>query len=298
MSTPPSTPTQTSLRDPALIAALDAAVTGGDARELFALLSRKSGLPGLRPNWTLAQAVAEHIATYGKKGNGLVRELLAMDEDRAPADTSREFLPLCGALALAARWKAKVDRKGAMSALHAMAEDNRRLVRDAVVEALRNMASEDEEDWLSALSSWTDGYLQAVVVLDAISERHVLDRLKSSELVLARLDEAFRLAEAAPRAHQRSQGYRVLVKVLGEASARIMSRFPDAVSAWLQERAATQSVDLRESIQRGIEHARKLGHGEARIEGISRALEESAPPRRDPLTYVGPTRGRGRKRKH
>lgn len=296
MSTPPSPP-QTSLRDPALIQALDAAVTEAEFRELFELLSRKSGLPGLRPNMPLAIAVAEHIASYGKKGNGLVRELVGMDEDRAPADTSREFLPVCGAFALAARWKAKVDPKGAMAGLHAMAEDNRRLVRDAVVQALRMMASGGEEDWLTSLSSWTDGYLHAVVVLDAISDRHVLDRLTNPELVLARLEEAFRLAEGAPRAHQRSQGYRVLVGVLGEAPARIMSRFPDPVAAWLQERAATKSVDLRESIQRGIEQARRAGHGEARVEGISRALEESAPPRRDPLTYVGPTRGRGRKRK-
>lgn len=296
MSKPPSPTTTTSLRDPALLAAIDAAVMG-EERELFEMLTRKSGLPGPRPNFSLAAAVAEQIATHGRKGNALVRELCAMDEDRAPADTSREFLPVCGALALSARWKANVDRAGAMAALQAMSEDNRRLVREAVVLALRAIASTGDESFLDSLSAWTDGYLQAVAVLDALSDRHVLDRLTKPEPVLARMDEAFRLAEGAPRAHQRSQGYRVLVKVLGEAPAMVMSRFPDAVAAWLEERAATKSTDLRESIERGIERARKAGHGEAQVEGIARVLDESAPKRRDPLTYVGPTRGRGRKRR-
>lgn len=296
MTKPPSPTVQTNLRDPALLAAIDAALDGSP-RELFEMLPPKSGLPGPRPNLALANAVADHIAAQGRKANSLVRELCAMDEARAPADTSREFLPICGALALAARWRLNVDRRGAITALQIMAEDSRRLVREAVVHALRNIANTGDESFLDDLASWMDGYLQAMVVLEALSDRHVLDRLTQAEPVLARLDEAFRLAESAPRAHQRTHGYRALVRVLGEAPALIMARFPDAISAWLAERATTKSRDLRESIERGIERARKAGHGEARVEGVARALEESAPPRRDPLTYVGPTRGRGRKRR-
>lgn len=294
MSTPPKTTAQTYLRDPALLAALEAAVEG-EPRELFAMLPPKSGLPGPRPNLALAAALADQLATYGKKANALVRELCAMDEERAPADTSREFLPVCGAFSLAARWKANVDRKGALAGLHDMAEDGRRLVRDSVVQALRTIANAGDESFLDDLAAWMDGYLHAAVVLDALSDRHVLDRLTNAEPVLARLDDAFRLAEEAPRAHQRSHGYRVLLRVLGEAPSSMMARFPDAIAGWLTERAATKSPDLRESISRGIERARKAGHGEARVEGVARALEESAPKRRDPLTYVGPTRGRGRK---
>lgn len=289
----PSAPT--TLRDPALLTAIEEAVAG-DARKLFEFLPPKSGLPGLKPNYPLAQAVAEQIAAFGRKGNGLVRALCDLDSERASAESSRVFLPMCGVLALAARWKANVDRGGAMARLQVLAEDDRRPVRDAVVVALRSMASSAEDAFFENLAAWMDGYLQAATVLDALSDRHVLDGLTNPEPVLDLLDRAFVLAESAPRAHQRTQGYRVLVRVLGEAPAAIMTRFPDKVAAWLADRATTKSKDLRESIERGIERARKAGHGEARVEEVARALEESAPPRRDPLTYVGPTRGRGRKR--
>jgi len=296
MSRPQSPTPPTTLRDPAIFAALEEAV-GGDARKLFELLPWKSGLPGPKPNYPLAQAVAEQIAAFGRKGNKLVRALCDLDPDHAPAEHSRVFLPICGVFSLAARWKANLDRPGAMARLQALAEDERRPVREAVVHALRSMIGAADESFFEALSAWMDGYLQAATVLDALSERHVLDGMKEPERVLGFLDRAFALAESAPRAHQRTQGYRVLVRVLGEAPASILNRFPDEVAEWLAERATTKSRDLREAVERGIERARKAGHGEARFEEVARALEKSAPPRRDPLTYVGPTRGRGRKRR-
>lgn len=296
MSRPQSPTPPTTLRDPALLSALEEAVAG-NARPLFELLPWKSGLPGPKPNYPLAQSLAEQIAAYGRKGNNLVRALCDLDPDQAPAENSRVFLPICGVFSLAARWKVNLDRKGAMARLQVLAEDERRPVRDAVVQALRTMASSADETFYETIATWMDGYLQSATVLDALSERHVLDGMTDPEPILALLDRAFVLAESAPRAHQRTQGYRVLVRVLGEAPAAIMTRFPDKVAVWLADRATTKSRDLRESIERGIERARKAGHGEARVEGVARALEESAPPRRDPLTYVGPTRGRGRKRR-
>ena len=289
----PNAPTP--LRDPALLAAIEEAVAG-DARNLIDLLPRKSGLPGLRPNYALAQAVAEQVATYRRNGHGLVRFLCELDPDQAPAESSRVFLPIVGAFCLAARWKLNFDRKGSMAGLQVMAEDDRRPVRDAVVQALRGLVKADPASVLEALGGWMDGYLQAAAVLDTLADRHVLDELTDAEPVLDLLSRAFVLAQSAPRAHQRMQGYRVLVRMLGEAPAAMMTRFPDQVSAWLTERATTKSRDLRASIEQGIERARKAGHGEARVEEVARALDESTPPRRDPRTYVGPTRGRGRKR--
>lgn len=289
-------PSPVHIRDPQLLASLDEALAG-NPREFFEQLSRKSGLPGPRPNFSLALAVAEQIAAQGKQGNALTRELCGMDETRAPADTSREILPVVGALTLAARYKANIDSKRALAALHTMADDERRLVREAVVLALRHIAKASDESFFETLSPWMDGYLQSVAVLDTLSDRHVLERMTKSEPILARLDDAFRLIEEAPRAHRRMQGHRVLVRVLGEAPAAVMVKFPDEIAAFLTERATTKSPDIRASVEKAIDRARKAGLREGRVEGALEALDESAPPRRDPLTDVGPTRGRGRRRR-
>lgn len=287
-------PRDVPLRDPALLAALDAAATG-PSRDVYALLCRHSGLPGPRPNLALATAVGERIATHGRRADPLVRELASVDADRAPPGTAQEFLPVCAALALAARVRADVDRSGSLATLHEMAEDPRRLVREAVALSLVQLASA-EPAFVSELASWMDGYLHAAVVLEALANRRVLDAAPTPEAILARLDEGFSLAENAPRSHERTQGFRNLVAVLGTAPVSVMARFPDATAAWLAGRASTRVPELRDAIERTLARARREGHRDARMGTIARALDASAPPRRDPTTYVGPTRGRGKKK--
>ena len=79
--------------------------------------------------------------------------------------------------------------------------------------------------------------------------------------MLARLEEAFGLAEAAPRADQRSQGYRLLLKSLAEAPARLMDRFPQPTLDWLEPKAATRDVALRSAMSELLDKARSRGHG-------------------------------------
>jgi hypothetical protein len=111
------------------------------------------------------------------------------------------------------------------------------------------------------------------------------------------LEEAFDLAERAPRADQRSQGYRLLVKSLADAPARLLDRFPQATLAWLEGKAVTRDVDLRGALSDLVRQARSRGHGAGVLSKLEQALAASAPPRRDPKTYVGPTRKRGARRR-
>jgi hypothetical protein len=292
---PPAVRPPDPLRSAALVQAVDAAVERAD-RDLFALLCRWSNLPGPQPNYGLARSVGERIASHRGRADALVRDLCSLDLERARPGTATEFLPICGVLALAARWQAGVDPRGAMADLQAMAEDVRHLVRESVVLALRQLAHERLEALLDDVAGWMDGYLQASVVLQAIGDRAVLDAARDPAPIVARLDEAFSLAEGAPRSHQRSQGFRTLVHALAEAAVPVLARFPDAGSAWLSSRATTKLPELREAIEAVLAKVRRAGRLDARVEEVARALDGSAPPRRDPTTYVGPTRGRGKKR--
>ncbi len=220
-----------------------------------------------------------------------------MDAERAPAKSAAEFLPIVGAYSLVARCRADMAAASEFSRLRALAEDGRYLVRDGVRLALEGIAADRGDEFAARLADWTNGYLAAAVAIEALASRSWLDAVKSPDDLFLRLDEAFSLVEDAPRADQRSQGYRTLLKALSEAPARILDRFPQATLAWLETRAATEHVELRGALSALIDRARGRGHGAGKFERLEQMLAASAPPRRDPKTYVGPTRKRGARRR-
>jgi hypothetical protein len=286
----------TELRNPALAAELERAIAEGARAPFLALLCRFSGLPGPRANEKLAWAVAHAITAHGPRADSLVRELCA-GGGRASDKGTVEFLPIVGAFCLATRFAAGAQCDATLEALRPVAEDPRRLVRQGVVHALVEMGRMRGDEVLEGLQSWTDGYLSAIVILEAISTRVWLDAMKSSDACISRLDEVFALAENAPRADQRSQGYRSLIKAFPEAASKLMDRFAPATVAWLEERAGTEHVELREAFAELAQRVRASGHAAGTLERFDRLFEASAPPRRDPKTYVGPTRKRGARRR-
>ena len=284
------------IRNRALLDELENALARRNHAPLFALLRRLSGLPGPRANDALAWAFGEEVARAWSRADVLVRELCAMSPARAPAGTDSEFLPVAGAACIAARLAAGPD-PDLLDRLRLLAEDPRHLVRDGVCHALVEASRARSDALADELSAWADSYLGAAVALEALTARTWLDRSRSPTAVLCRLDEAFGLAEHAPRAAQRSQGYRLLVKWLAEAPARLLDRFPAPTLAWLESKAVTGDVALRATLGDLLRKARARGHGAGSLEKLEQVLDASAPPRRDPKTYVGPTRKRGARRR-
>jgi hypothetical protein len=241
--------------------------------------------------------VGRWLVQSGGSSVGIVSKLCAVNATSAPAGTVMEYLPMVGAFCLAARYVAEAERAATLETLRGLSEDPRHAVRDAVVRALLEMSRAASDDLLERLGLWTDGYLSASVALSALASRSWLDKIRSSRPLLTRFDEAFSLAQEAPRADQRSQGFRTLVKALSETPAAVMARFPADTIGWLESRAATDNVDLRDSVEKLIKTARTRGHAIGELEGVEQQLDASAKPRRDPKTYVGPTRRRGGRRR-
>lgn len=282
------------LRNPAVANALERALAGGGDDELKQLLCRFSGLPGPRPNWSLAWAVGSVLAGAGSRADHVLRSLTASASSERG---TREFLPIVAACTWATKLAARGDPDPALRALRGLAEDTRHLVRDSVVAALADAGATLGDELVDRLASWMSDYLPACVALEAIARRGWLDAVAAPANVVSRLDEAFSLAEGAPRAAQRSQGYRALVSTLPAVVSAVMNRFPDAVVRWLEEKASTDHVELREALAQIARRSREAGHGAGALRGFADALDASAPPRRDPRTYVGPTRKRGGKRR-
>jgi hypothetical protein len=285
----------TELRNPAIQAELERAIATGSHAGFFSLLARFSGLPGPQPNDKLGWAVARALAAHGARADALVRDLCAVG--RGAERGTGEFLPIVGAYCLAARFVSGADAASVLAALRPLAEDSRHLVREGVVRALAEMGRARGDGLVESLAAWTDGYLSASAALLAVGTRSWLDAQRSAEPAIARLDESFALTENASRSDQRSQGYRELLKVIPDVAARLMDRFPEATLAWFESKAGTEHVELREALDQLAVNAREHGHARGKLERFERLFDASAPPRRDPKTYVGPTRKRGSRRR-
>jgi hypothetical protein len=289
MSIPRSSRAQaeSTLRNARIEAALSRAVVEGDTRDLFDQLSRNSGLPGPRPNLDLARVVGLTIARHGARANPMLRELVS-DES--------EFPRIVAAMALAARKIAGVDPKGAMAGLQDLAEDPRHAIRRGLIEALRTLLLAKGEPLVDELAAWTDGYLQAHVVLEALSDRTILDTLSNAEPVLARLDEAFALADKSPRAAERSQGVRVLRDNMPTEIAAFAARFPETIG-WIERAAKIQRPESRKVVDDAIRALRKDRISDAEAKRLGDLLVASARPDRNAAKIVQGTRKRSKGRR-
>lgn len=276
--------------------ALTQCLESGKTDALFEELRRASGLPGPRPSFDLAQSVGATIAAQGKRGASLVAKL--------KASIDNEFLLVVYAFACAeavglGRPKATHDKAGlaaAIEALHDLCDDDRAVVREGVVLALRALLRAHPAEVVEALVRFTDGYLHAHVAIEALTDKTWLTSVHDPEPLLSRLDEAFRLADESPRAAERSQGVRTLRRDLPAQISRLAGRFPNEVIPWVAARATWQRPETREVVAETIRTLRKRSLPKAEADRLAQALSGSAPEPRDPTRIVQGTRNRSRGR--
>ncbi len=281
------------------MAALDLAIGSADAspRALYDLLGRNSGLPGPRVNEGVVAAFAGECAARGARADKLIATMALLDADRAPGGTELEILPVCGVAAIGER--AAKDPKAhrrAMELLHACADDLRFRVRDAVAGALGHIGQVRADALLPELAAWTNGFFHAAAVLRAMSDPLFLPNIKDGTEAIARLDEAFDLAKNATRSTERYPGYKALIEVLGTAPGLLAARFGVPVFDTLVAWSTVKEPLLRDAITRNLKGDKLGGRYAAELARVHKAIDASAPVRRDPLTYVGKTRGRGKRK--
>ena len=267
-------------------------------RPLYAFLARHSGLPGVKANANIILAFASHAATRGRRADALVRTMVLLDADRAPGGTELEILPVCGVAAIAAR--AVSDAKivpASLELLEAAAEDLRYRVRDEVPRALARIGAIRGEPLVAELKGWMDGFFQSAAVLIAATDNGWLSTIHSDTEIVLRLDEAFQLARGADRADERYPGYKALIEALSVTPGVIAARFGAPVFDRLVAWSTVKEPMLREAIVKSLGGTRLSKRFAADIARVHAALAASAPIRRDPKTDVGPTRGRGKKRR-
>ncbi|WP_394824572.1 hypothetical protein [Pendulispora albinea] len=280
----------------ALAVALDQAQKG-EPRPLYDRLTRGSRLPGPEANLEFAGIFASLCASRGKAADDVILTMATLDADSAPGGTELEFLPMCGVAALGARAaKDPKARPRLLGVLHDCAEDLRWRVRKMVSLALVDVGASQGGAVLDELSPWLDGYFHAAAVLEAMADMRWLSQLHEPEAVIAVLDRAFDLAREASRSASRYPGFKALVEALSTVPSVLAIRFGvpifDTLARWI---ALTTDPALREIIEKNVGAPRLKGRYREEVARVADLLASSAPPRRDPKTFVGKTRGRGKK---
>lgn len=272
----------------------------GHPENLRELLLRRSGLPGPRPNFKLAVSVARLLASHGDSGRQLLRDMRQLALDQAPVASAHTVFPMVGVLGLgvvASSAKSPSERCKHITRLRSFADDERREIRDAVVMGLEMCFSNDTEGTLGCLDSWSQGYFPAVQMLRAMCTQAFIGQLRSPQVAFERIEQAFSLAQTAPRSHQRSQGYRALVNQLITTLVALGKRFSDDTSAWIEQHAPLCTHDLLHAMQATLDKLQQQGLPAAHTQRLQGTLDQQVPPPRDPRWNVGPTRKRSKQSK-
>jgi hypothetical protein len=214
--------------------------------------------------------------------------------------TAKEFLALCGVLAVAAR--AQVDasmRDKALVLLEERAEDPRFRVRDAVPIGLAMLGTKMHAELATRVAHWTDRYFQAAAVLRALADRTWLETFapNEGELPIRLLDESFHLAADAPRSDSRYPGHKALVEALGYVPKAFIKRFGRAMFDQLAEWAPDVKMpELREAILANLDDSHFKKPFADEIKNVKALVESSKAPPRDPTRIIQGMRSRGKKR--
>lgn len=288
------------LRSASLAAALEAAASG-NTRELFRQLEVQSGLPGKRVNVDLAVAFAHDCARFGPKIDDLAYTMANLSPEEARGASPKEFLVMCGVLAVGARGmvaKENSVRTRALALLEEKADDPRFRVRDAVPLALAMLGNKMKDNLGELVEPWMNRYFHAAAVIRALSDPAWLETFAKDDYYqpINLLHFAFVLAHEAPRSASRYPGHKALVEALGWVPNAVAKRFPiqmcDRYGIWAEY---VEVPELREALLKNLADPYMKKAFAFEIKRMKETMSERKRPTRDQERAVKGTRRRGKK---
>ena len=194
-----------------------------------------SNLPGPRGNLELAHAAAD------LEDRERIEHFLTFNPQRAPVNTSGEFLAFCGVEGLG-RLIAE-GQSDLWPTLRAHASDPRWRIREAVAMALQRVGRADMEGLLDKMEIWVTGnWLEMRAVAAGLAEPSLLQKEKH---ILRALEILDRITSAVEAAHERDEDFKTLRKGLGYCWSVIVASLPVQGKRFMERWFASTDKDVR-----------------------------------------------------
>jgi hypothetical protein len=290
-------------------AAANPAANGRPYDVLAQLLAKSGGLPGPRPNLTLAAAFGVEVAQLSERHVTKLLDQLAAD-DAAP-DTPPAFLPVAAAHGYAQCLLAEssaVDAESSWRGLQLLAADERAPVRAGACSALAALAAHDGnvDVLVERALSWLGeddrelSHGAVASVIEVLSETRLIGSVRDHAALLGFLSSVFDALADAPRSAQRSSGRRRVLRALPNMLANLVATaraYAAGSGDWFRDvLEQTRDPELRAALSEALQRLAELRNAPARalIDELRAVLEASQKPLRD-AARVRPGAGRGKR---
>ena len=250
---------------------------------LLSLLEKNSGLPGPRANLELMYSFAKAVSSLKLQEWQweLILWMAAISPSKAPVNTPREYLTVCGVAALGALYAGGLPRprrRAALAAIRKAASDSRWRTREAAAIALQIIGEQDLDALRGIVDAWsTDasmleqraivaGLAHPPILKDGAFSLFCLEVSRGILSSLSRLDTAAR----------RDDDFRVLRQGLGYAISVFVEKSPGEGFSLLREVAVRKDTDIHWIVRETLKKKRLSANYPDEVKRVSDLLVRNA----------------------
>jgi hypothetical protein len=249
--------------------------------DLRELLQKNSGLPGPRANLELVYSFARSVGGMQLQNwqwDFLV-EMASTSISNAPLNSRKEFLPVCGLVALGAlygRGLPRPRRRQALAVLKKAASDHRWRVREGVAMGLQLIGEADPAALKELVSDWLpeSSLLEKRAIAAGLAHPPIL---KDEEFALFALETARALAAAVTRLDpkgRKDEAFKIFRQGLGYSLSVFVHHSPGEGFTLLRKLAAVRDRDMAWIIRENLKKKRLTDPFAREVEQVSLILEE------------------------
>jgi hypothetical protein len=250
--------------------------------DLRELLQKNSGLPGPRANLELMYSFARsvggmHLSDWQWE---FIMEMASTTISKAPLNSRKEFIPVCGLAALGAQYGQGLPRprrRMALAALRKAASDHRWRVREAVAMGLQLVGEADLTLLREIVADWLpeSSLLEKRAIAAGLAHPPLL---KDEQFALFALETARALAASVTRLDpkgRQDEGFKILRQGLGYALSVFVHHCPVEGFTLLRKLAALRDRDMAWIIRENVKKKRLTDSFPKEVEQVILILEEA-----------------------
>jgi len=252
----------------------------GQKKTLFDLLEKSSGLPGPRANLELMYSFARSVASMSllEWQWEVIVEMASISPSKAPANTPKEYLPVCGIVAMGALLAQGLPRprkRAALGAIRKAASDPRWRSREAAAMALQLIGEKDPAALRDIVGQWLPGaaLLEMRAIAAGLAHPPLLGDADFTLFCLETSRTILKEAARTPAASRRRDDFRVLRQGLGYALSVFAEKSPREGFRLLEETASSGDADLQWIVRENLKKNRLVGKYPEDVRRVASLLE-------------------------